>query len=46
METETNFRILSIYFFFGIKNARVGQSTGNTHILFFGLIMTVSFIGG
>ena len=33
-ETETNFRILPIYFFFGIKNVRVGQSIGNTHIFF------------
>jgi hypothetical protein len=24
-ETETNFRILPIYFFFGIKNVRVGS---------------------
>jgi hypothetical protein len=35
----TNFRILPIYFFFGIKNLRVGGkilgSIGNTHIFFF-----------
>ena len=29
-EMETNFRILPIYFFFGIKNVRVGRSIGNT----------------
>ena len=36
-ETETNFRILLIYFFFGIKNVRVGQSIGYIHFFFFGL---------
>ena len=30
-ETETNFRILQIYFFFGIKDVRVGRK----HILLF-----------
>jgi hypothetical protein len=34
-ETETNFQILSIYFFFGLKNVRVGWS--ETHVFFFGL---------
>ena len=33
-ETETNFRILTIYFFFGIKNVRVGRSIRSTHIFF------------
>ena len=37
-ETKTNFRILPIYFFFGLKNVRVGRSIGNTHIFFWGLI--------
>jgi hypothetical protein len=40
-ETETNFRILTIYFFFGIKNVRVGGkilgSIGNTHFFFWAL---------
>ena len=36
-ETETNFQILPIYFFFGIKNVRVGRSIGNTPIFFLGL---------
>jgi hypothetical protein len=34
-KTEANFRILQIYFFFGIKNVRVGRSIGNTYIYFF-----------
>ena len=33
-ETETNFQILLIYFFFRIKNVRVSRSIGNTHIFF------------
>jgi hypothetical protein len=37
LETETNFQILPIYFFFGIKNVRVGRSIGNTPIFFLGL---------
>ena len=40
-ETEMNFRILSIYSFFGMKNVRVGGKIlgpiGNTHIFFLAL---------
>jgi hypothetical protein len=43
-ETETNFRILPIYFFFGITNVNVGGkillSVGRKHThFFFGLSM-------
>ena len=45
-ETETNFWILPIYFFFGIKNVRVGgkilESVGRseTYIFFFAILNT------
>ena len=45
METEANFRILLIYFFFGIKNVGVGRSIGNTYI-FLGLIQHSLKLGG
>ena len=41
-ETETNFRILPIYFFFGIKNVRVGRSIGNKHIFFWAQVFISS----